>query len=78
MIARRLVETGFSKRYEPVIQTLNAINHETWREFDPEDSMRFYALRMQETGMIKSSPEEILADGTDWHFYKELRRELKT
>jgi NitT/TauT family transport system substrate-binding protein len=78
LVAQRLVETGFSKRYEPVIQTLNAINHEAWREFDPADSMRFYALRMQETGMIKSSPQTILAEGTDWHFYKELKRELKT
>ena len=28
-----------------------------WREFDPEDSMRFFALRLHEVGMIKSSPE---------------------
>jgi NitT/TauT family transport system substrate-binding protein len=73
-----LVETGFSKSYEPVIQTLNAIDHTAWREFDPEDSMRFYALRMQETGMITSSPQKIVVDGSDWHFYKELKRELKT
>jgi hypothetical protein len=27
-----------------------------WREYDPEDSVRFYALRLHEVGMIKSSP----------------------
>jgi NitT/TauT family transport system substrate-binding protein len=77
LVARRLVDTGFATRYEPVIQTLNAIHHEAWREYDPEDSMRFYALRMQETGMIKSSPQKIIADGTDWSFHRQLRRELK-
>ena len=40
--------------------------------------MRFYALRMQETGMIKSSPQEIIAKGTDFRFLDELKRELKT
>ena len=40
--------------------------------------MRFYALRMQETGMIKSSSQQIIAHGTDWRFLNELKRELKT
>ena len=48
-----------------------------WREFDPEDSLRFYALRLHEVGMIKSSPNTILAEGTDWRFLNELKRELK-
>jgi NitT/TauT family transport system substrate-binding protein len=39
--------------------------------------MRFYALRLHELGMIKSSPNALLADGTDWHFVNELKRELK-
>jgi NitT/TauT family transport system substrate-binding protein len=39
--------------------------------------VRFYALRMQETGVIKSSPQEIIADGTEWRFLDELS-ELKT
>ena len=40
--------------------------------------MRFYALRMQETGLIKMSPQQIIAEGTDWRFLNELKRELKT
>ncbi len=43
----------------------------------PESSVRFYALRMRETGMIKSSPQGIIAAGTDWRFLDELKRELK-
>jgi NitT/TauT family transport system substrate-binding protein len=51
--------------------------YDPWREFEPEVSMRFYALRMQELGMIKSNPQKIIADGTDWRFLNELKRELK-
>ena len=43
----------------------------------PEDSLRFYALRLQEVGMIKSNPKRLIADGTDWRFLNELKRELK-
>ena len=38
----------------------------------------FYALRLHEAGMVKSSPQKIIAQGTDWRFLKELRKELKT
>jgi len=44
---------------------------------DPEDTIRFYALRLHEVGMVKSSPQKIIADGTDWRFLNELKRELK-
>jgi len=27
--------------------------------------------------MIKSSPQKLIAQGTDWRFLKELKRELK-
>jgi NitT/TauT family transport system substrate-binding protein len=39
--------------------------------------VRFYALRLQEAGIIKSSPQKIIAQGTDWRFFNELKRELK-
>ena len=39
--------------------------------------MRFYALRLHEVGMIKSDPKALIADGTDWRFLNELKRELK-
>jgi NitT/TauT family transport system substrate-binding protein len=49
----------------------------TWREYDPEDTLRFYALRLHELGLITSSPNQIIAEGTDWRFLNELKRELK-
>ncbi len=44
-----------------------------WRDYDPEDTVRFYALRMNEVGMIKSSPQKIISQGTDWRFLRELK-----
>ena len=48
-----------------------------WREFSAEDTLRFYALRLHEVGMLKSSPQKLLAQGTDWRFLNELKKELK-
>ena len=75
--AQRLVDAGFAARFDYALQTLNEIPYDRWREFDPEDSMRFYGLRLHEAGMIASSPNTILAEGTDWRFLNELKRELK-
>ena len=47
------------------------------RVTDPEDTVRFFALRLHEAGMIKSSPHQIIAQGTDWSFLNELKKELK-
>jgi NitT/TauT family transport system substrate-binding protein len=48
-----------------------------WRELDPEDSLRFFGLRLHEAGMIDSSPNQLIAAGTDWRFLNDLKRELK-
>jgi len=75
--AQRLVEGEFTERYDIALQTLIEVPYGAWREFDPEDSMRFFALRLHEVGMIESSPNQLLAEGTDWRFLNELKRELK-
>jgi NitT/TauT family transport system substrate-binding protein len=74
--ARAIVDRGFADRYDPLLQTLKD-NPYKWREYDAEDTVRFYTLRLQEVGLIKSSPQKIIADGTDWRFLNELKRELK-
>ena len=75
--ARRLVDGGFTDRYDYALQTLTELPYDKWHDYDPEDSVRFYALRLREAGMTKSSPQKIIADGTDWRFLNELKRELK-
>ncbi|HEX6111800.1 MAG TPA: ABC transporter substrate-binding protein [Geminicoccaceae bacterium] len=75
--ARQLVEAGFAGRYDYAVQTLKEVPYDRWREYDIEDSLRFYALRLHDAGMITSTPNQIIAEGTDWRFLNELKRELK-
>lgn len=75
--AHRLVDGGFTPNYDYALQSLTDLPYDRWREFDPEDTMRFFALRLHEVGMIESSPNTLLAEGTDWRFLNELKRELK-
>ena len=75
--AKHLVDRGFTPRYDYALQTLTDLPYDRWREYDPQDTMRFYALRLHEAGMITSSPNKIIAEGTDWRFLNELKRELK-
>jgi NitT/TauT family transport system substrate-binding protein len=75
--ARRLVDGGYTTEYEYALQTLQEVPYNKWREYDPEDTIRFWALRLGEAGMVKSAPNRIIADGTDWRFLNELKRELK-
>jgi NitT/TauT family transport system substrate-binding protein len=77
LAARLIVEGGFAERYDYALQTLTENPYGAWREYDPEDTMRFYALRTRELGTIKSTPNQIIANGTDWRFLNEVKRELK-
>jgi NitT/TauT family transport system substrate-binding protein len=75
--AQQLVNRGFTEQYDYALETLRDIPYAQWREFDPEDSLRFFGLRLHEAGMIESSPNRLIAAGTNWRFLNELKRELK-
>jgi NitT/TauT family transport system substrate-binding protein len=75
--AQRLVDGGFTPRYDYARQALSELPYDKWREFDPEDAVRFWALRLHDAGLVKSDPNKIIAEGTDWRFLNELKRELK-
>ena len=75
--ARALVDQGFTPRFDYTVQVMRELPYGRWREFDPEDTLRFYALRLHEAGLIKSTPQKLMAQGTDWRFLNELKRELK-
>lgn len=76
-VARYLAKKGFEPRYEIGLEVLKDVPYRRWRESNPEDTLRFYALRLHEVGMIKSNPQKLIAQGTDWRFLNELKRELK-
>jgi NitT/TauT family transport system substrate-binding protein len=87
--ARFLLDKGYTKsfdrmllessatRYALALQAIKEIPYARWREYDPEDTVRFFALRLHEIGMITSSPQKIIAQGTEWRFLNELKKELK-
>jgi NitT/TauT family transport system substrate-binding protein len=76
-MAQLLVDKGYTTRYDYALQALTEIHYDLWRDYDPEDTLRFYALRLHEAGLIKSSPQKLIAEHTDWRFLNELKRELK-
>jgi NitT/TauT family transport system substrate-binding protein len=76
-VAQSLVAKGFTPSYGYALQVLKELPYNVWREYDPEDAMRFFALRLHEAGMIKSSPQKLIAQATDWRFLKELKKEMK-
>jgi len=76
-IAHRLVDGGFTPRFDLALATLSEVPYDRWRDYDAEDSIRFYALRLREAGLIKATPQKLIAEHTDWHFLNELKHELK-
>jgi NitT/TauT family transport system substrate-binding protein len=76
-VARALVERGVTTNDEYAVQAIREIPYGQWRDYSPEDTIRFYALRLHEVGMIKSTPHQIMAQGTDWRFLTALKQELK-
>jgi NitT/TauT family transport system substrate-binding protein len=75
--ARVIVERGFTKSYEHALATMRDVPYNRWRQYDPVDTVRFYALRLREVGILKNNPQKLIADGTDWRFFNELKQELK-
>jgi NitT/TauT family transport system substrate-binding protein len=76
-VARWLVDRGYTKRVEIAERMLRELPYNKWREYEPEDTLRFYALRLHEAGLIKSNPKKLIAQATDWRFLNELKKELK-
>ena len=76
-VVRMLAAKGHERRSDYAVQVLKQLPYARWRDFSPDDTLRFYALRLHETGMIKSSPQKIMAQGTNWRFLNELKMELK-
>ena len=72
-----LVSKKYEPRYEIAFEVVKGLPYRRWRDADPEDTLRFHALRLHEVGMIKSAPEKLIAQGTDWRFLNELKKELK-
>ncbi len=74
--ARYLVDKGYESNYDSTLDTFAGLSYTAWREFNPEDTVRFYALRLKEAGLLKSTPDELIARATDWRYLEQIKREL--
>jgi NitT/TauT family transport system substrate-binding protein len=75
--ARTIVRGGYAERYDHALEAMRDVVYDKWRDYDPEDTLRYYALRLHEAGVSKSLPNKIIAEHTDWRFLNELKRELR-
>ena len=76
-VAKFIVAKGYERNYDIALEVVRSLFFDRWRTYSIEDSLRFYALRLHEVGMIKTSPNTLVARGTDLRFLKELKKELK-
>lgn len=76
-VARLLADKGVESRYEIGLEVVKSLPYNRWRTDDPENTLRFYALRLHEVGMINTPPQTLIARSTDWRFLNELKKELK-
>jgi NitT/TauT family transport system substrate-binding protein len=73
---RNLLAQRNAPEEEILIDTTAMVSYD-WREFDPEETLRFFALRLGEVKLIKSTPQQIIAQGSDFAYMRQLRTELK-
>ena len=76
-VARFMVEKGYEPKYDTALEVLKSLPYRRWRDANPEDTMRFLALRLHEVDMIKTPPQKLISRATDWRFLNELKKELK-
>ena len=76
-VARFLSDKLYEPRYAIGLEVMKSIPYTRWRDTHPEDTLRFHSLRLHEAGMIKSTPQQIIARGSDWRFLNELKKEMK-
>jgi hypothetical protein len=49
--ARFLLAKGYEPRYELALEVLKELPYRRWRDANPEDTLRFHALRLPSTGV---------------------------
>ena len=73
---RLLVDRGYTTQYDYTLDAVHAIHSLDWRDYDPEDTLRFYGLRLYEAGMVKQDPKQLIARGADWQPFADVKSEL--
>lgn len=69
-VARYLSDKLYEPRFQIGLEVMKSLPYNRWREGNPEDTLRFHALRLHQVGMIKTTPNRLIAQSTDWRFLK--------
>jgi NitT/TauT family transport system substrate-binding protein len=77
-VARFLADKFYETRYPIGLEVMKTAQYNRWRNANPEDTLRFHMLRLRDGGLIKSTPQKLIDQGTDWRFIEQLKRELKS
>jgi NitT/TauT family transport system substrate-binding protein len=63
---------------ESIVTETMAMCTYNWRELDPEDTLRFFALQLANVGLITSTPQQIIARGSDFAYMRQWKSESKS
>lgn len=77
-VARFLADKFYETRYPIGLEVLKTAQYNRWRDANPEDTLRFHMLRLRDGGLIKSTPQKLIAQGSDWRFIEQIKRELRS
>ena len=66
--AQQLVDGGFTERYDYALQTLTKCRTAGGASTTPRIRCASMRCGCTRSGMIKSSPNQLIAEGTDWRF----------
>jgi NitT/TauT family transport system substrate-binding protein len=75
--ARDVVARGLFDDESLVTETMAMCTY-NWPDVDPEETLRFFALRLAEAGLITRTPQQIIAQGTDFAYMRQLKTELRS
>jgi NitT/TauT family transport system substrate-binding protein len=83
MVAHVATERGFftgplypDVTESAVYETIKDLSYD-WRDYDPEESVRYHALKLNDAKLVGKTPREIINAGTNLAYYHQLRAELK-
>jgi len=63
---------------ESIVTDTMAMCTYNWAELDPEDTLRFFALRLADVRLITSTPQQIITRGSDFAYMRQWKGESKS
>jgi NitT/TauT family transport system substrate-binding protein len=69
----RFPDNGSEEIVSEVIKDLSY----DWRALDPEDTLRFFAVKLGDSKLVKGTPQQIIDQGSNFAYMRQLKTDLK-